>query len=320
MSDPNQKEVTLLRSRLEEQSDLIMILKKRNEDLQTEVIKIKEALVTAERAVEVTNGYLKTATDSKATLEEHFHTIVLNHEQMIAMKDEYKAARDKLKNQNASLEENLATQCKMFAAEREKLMAEPRLLSDELNRAKVEFRETLRLRDESIEKVTLRSTSGQTEYQTTKNTLERSLLTVKEELAGLQQRYAATTAASTETLAKLTKQLSSTQSDAKKSLELQHEALTEQLDKATAKHQDLQIAHEKLVQSHKEGTAHAIKLASELASATEKIDRFNSGAEVKNILEQLSSLTNEYTAFKKYSTEQLKREKDLNARLRHLGD
>ena len=89
----------VLRSRVEQQSDLIMMLKTRNDELSTEIDGLKSSV----RKAGLENTKLTLAKDKVVkqlnTLQDRFDTLAKQHQQMIEIKDEHKTARKLLQGQ-----------------------------------------------------------------------------------------------------------------------------------------------------------------------------------------------------------------------------
>lgn len=114
----------VLRSRIEEQSQLICVLKQRNDQL---LAKVNAAESQNERLIQA-QSILKTQLieDNKRfdRLEDHFNTLAANHQEMIKIKDDYKVSNDVLRRENTLLKE------KLQAKDSEKVLA----LSREIRR------------------------------------------------------------------------------------------------------------------------------------------------------------------------------------------
>ena len=96
-------EAAMLRSRIDEQSKLIMILKQRADE---EIIRAqtldrinKELTDFRENA----DSMLKNEIRKFTLLEGRFHSLAANHEEMIKFKDEYKRVNQELREENARL-------------------------------------------------------------------------------------------------------------------------------------------------------------------------------------------------------------------------
>ena len=96
-------EAGMLRSRIDEQSKLIMILKQRADE---EIIRAqtldrinKELTDFREHA----DHMLKNEIRKFALLESRFYSLASNHEEMIKFKDEYKRVNQELRDENARL-------------------------------------------------------------------------------------------------------------------------------------------------------------------------------------------------------------------------
>lgn len=101
---PNEKtENAMLRSRIDEQSELIMILKTQSDEVATK-------LKTSERIREALEDFRKNAQGSIAVetqkcemLDRRFNELAENHQELIKFKDQYKIENEMLRQENAKL-------------------------------------------------------------------------------------------------------------------------------------------------------------------------------------------------------------------------
>jgi chromosome segregation ATPase len=97
-------ELSVLRSRVEQQAELILLLQRRAEDetnqrkaAQAEVAELRSQCVSADRQRQA-------AEDERARLMKQFETLSSNHQEIIAFKDEHKRTAEALRQRNATLE------------------------------------------------------------------------------------------------------------------------------------------------------------------------------------------------------------------------
>ena len=103
LSEDDKTEAAMLRSRIDEQGQLIMILKQRADDahsrMQT-VDKINKQLMDfRDQATEQIEQEIRKFN----ILDQRFHDLASNHEEMIKFKDEYKRVNKELREENARL-------------------------------------------------------------------------------------------------------------------------------------------------------------------------------------------------------------------------
>lgn len=103
LKEDDKTEAAMLRSRIDEQSRLIMILKQRADE---EIIRAqtldrinKELTDFRENA----DHMLKNEIRKSTLLENRFHSLASNHEEMIKIKDEYKRVNQELREENTRL-------------------------------------------------------------------------------------------------------------------------------------------------------------------------------------------------------------------------
>ena len=288
--------IVMLQSRVEQQSDLIMMLKMRNDGLQTEITALKGTL----SASGLEKVRLETSKDAVmkelATLQDRFATLAKQHQQMIEFKDEHKTARYALKRQV------------------DELTAQIKTITDTL----------------------------EAEHKDEKVTLQTQLTTSQGMLESLQQELQFLTLAASEQ----SKQANSETSD----IRLKYDALVKehnqlktvvQTDRAKSEKMIKRLQEDEKVTSTaaKNATARAEQLGAELhasegaaraaldevkqlkkrlkkESATAAVSDAKSQIEVA--VSAMESVKQEYSAYKKYSSDLLKKEKEMNSRLRHL--
>lgn len=106
LSADDKTENAMLRSRIEEQCELIMILKTRADELSGQ-------LKTSERMRDALEDFRKNAQGSIAIetakcemLDRRFNELADNHQELIKFKDQYKIENEVLRKENAKLKED----------------------------------------------------------------------------------------------------------------------------------------------------------------------------------------------------------------------
>jgi len=97
----------VLRSRIEEQSQLICVLKQRNDQL---LAKVNASETQNEKLIQgqgILRQQLKDDNKRFDRLEDHFNTLASNHQEMIQIKDQYKASNEHLRSENNKLQQKL---------------------------------------------------------------------------------------------------------------------------------------------------------------------------------------------------------------------
>lgn len=124
LAENEKTENAMLQSRLDEQSQLIMILKQRSDEKGTQ-------LKTVERMNEELTQFRKEATSQldrelkkNNMLEGRFNELAENHSEMIKIKDDYKRRNHDLMQENSKLKEDNARLFSKAVHERDEKIAE----------------------------------------------------------------------------------------------------------------------------------------------------------------------------------------------------
>ncbi|XP_007079040.1 coiled-coil domain-containing protein 89 [Panthera pardus] len=318
LSEEEKSEKAMLCSRIQEQSQLICILKRRSDEAleRCQILELLNTELEEKRMLEAEK--LKAVSEHAQKLEERFMTLAANHELMIRFKDEHKSQNVKLREENEKL----------------------RLENDSL------FSQALKDQEAKVRQLTARSEALSKELETLKQRCTRDARQAQareKELLELQSRQACAHAKETE---QLHSQL--------QSLQQQHQQIAEQMAAAEQAHgslkQELQarlqtVTREKdelLQLSMERGRALQSKQA-EIRQLEEKLEtadvarrhalqRFeqeavavDSNLRVRELQRRIDGIQKAYDelrlqseAFKKHSLGLLSKERELNAKLRHL--
>ncbi|XP_003129771.1 coiled-coil domain-containing protein 89 [Sus scrofa] len=318
LSEEEKGEKAMLCSRIQEQSQLICILKRRSDEAleRCQVLELLNAELEEKRMLEAEK--LKAKSEHAEKLEERFMTLAANHELMIRFKDEHK-------NQNIKLRE-----------ENEKL----RLENDHL------FSQALKDQEVKVAQLTAQSEALAKELETLKQRSAQDACQAQareKELLKLQSQQACAHARETE---QLRSQL--------QSLKQQHQQATEQMAKAEQAHsllnQELQarlqtVSREKeellqlsmergKVLQNKQAEIRQLEDKLETADVARRhaVERFeqeavavDSNLRVRELQRRVDGIQKAYDelrlqseAFKRHSLDLLSKERELNAKLRHL--
>lgn len=318
LSEEEKSEKAMLCSRIQEQSQLICILKRRSDEA-LERCQILELLNTElEEKVMLEAEKLKAKSEHAQKLEERFMTLAANHELMIRFKDEHKSQNVRLREENERL----------------------RLENDHL------FSQALKDQEAKVLQLTAQSEALAKELQTLKQRCAQDACQAQareKELLALQRQQ---TCAHTKETEQLRSQL--------QSLEQQHEQAMEQMAKAeqmqSRLNQELQarlqtVTHEKeellqlsmergTVLQNKQAEIHQLEEKLETADVARRraLERFeqeamavDSNLRVRELQRKVDGIQKAYDelrlqseAFKKHSLDLLSKERELNAKLRHL--
>ncbi|KAG8514786.1 Coiled-coil domain-containing protein 89 [Galemys pyrenaicus] len=318
LSEEEKSEKAMLRSRIQEQSQLICILKRRSDEAleRCQILELLNTELEEKRMLEAEK--LKAKSEHARKLEERFLMLAANHELMIRFKDEHKSQNVKLREENEKL----------------------KLENDSL------FSQALKDQEAKVLRLTSQSESLAMELETLKKRCAQDAcqaLTREKELLALQSQQACAHIKETE---ELRNQL--------QSLKQQHQQAVEQMAKTEEAHsilsQDLQAKLQMVTQEKEEllqlsmerGKALQSKQA-EIRQLEEKLEtadmarrhaleRFeleaaavDSNLRVQELQRRVGGIQKAYDelrlqseAFKKHSLDLLSKERELNAKLRHL--
>ncbi|XP_074045170.1 coiled-coil domain-containing protein 89 [Macrotis lagotis] len=318
LSSEEKGEKALLRSRLQEQSQLICILKRRADETleRCEVLEQLNAELEEKRVCD--SEKLEAQTQRALKLEARFMDLAANHEEMIRFKDEHKRQNIKLREENEILRkenrEHFSQALKdqeikvcQLTDQGEKLSRELEALkekcAEDSSRAKAREKELLELHQQQVSSLAKETSSLQNQLQT---------------LEDLHQN----------TLAKMTK-AEEKQKDLSSDLSSRLEKVTKEKDELL----HLSMERGKLLQS-KQLEIQQLEEKLEMAEIARKnaLDRFeqeaatvNSNLKVQELSRKVEGIQKAYDelwlqseAFKKHSLDLLTKERELNAKLRHL--
>ncbi|EFB29205.1 hypothetical protein PANDA_005560, partial [Ailuropoda melanoleuca] len=318
LSEEEKSEKAMLCSRIQEQSLLICILKRRSDEAleRCQILELLNTELEEKRLLEAEK--LKAKSKHAQKLEERFMTLAANHELMIRFKDEHKSQNVKLREENEKL----------------------RLENSNL------FSQALKDQEAKVLQLTARSEALSKELETLKQRCAQEACQAQareKELLELQSQQAC---AHTQETEQLRSQL--------QSLKQQHRQAVEQMAKAERVHgslnQELQarlqtVTREKdeLLQLSMERGRVLQSKQVEIRQLEEKLEtadvarrqaleRFeqeavavDSNLRVRELQRRVDGIQKAYDelrlqseAFKKHSLDLLSKERELNAKLRHL--
>ena len=108
LSEDDKTEAAMLRSRIDEQSQLIMILKKRADESLIRAQTLEKVNKELTDFRDNANEQLQHEIRKFNILDQRFNDLASNHEEMIKYKDEYKRVNKDLRAENAKLREDNA--------------------------------------------------------------------------------------------------------------------------------------------------------------------------------------------------------------------
>eukprot|EP00041_Stephanoeca_diplocostata_P009688 m.151066 g.151066 ORF g.151066 m.151066 type:complete len:318 (+) comp17848_c0_seq2:214-1167(+) len=297
-------ETTVLRSRIEQQSDLIMMLKKHNDNMKQEKMQLEMEKKDAERNAKNAQDLLLVATTEKNTISSRFQTLAENHSQTVAFMEEHKAEVIRLRQQLKNTDQE--TERKVTEATNEINTCNDKIVSDlkakiqvlEQGHASVESElQSLQVKLDASTNNASRSASNLLELQVKFNHLTKELAKAQESVQGNNHNLEVEV----------------------RSLQKNKEQLQGEMRKLNEQLRDVKNVAEKSM-------ARVCTLEKENATLRRDLETQKSNAsrtEVSKLTHpdegsELKRLRLEYAAYKKHSTELLQREKEMNARLRHL--
>jgi len=289
-------EVMILRNRVEQQSDLIMMLKNRNDDLQGELTSTREQLTASGKEVAKATAAKTKASRSLDLINSRFGQLADQHEKMIVIKDEHKTDKKKYKLQCDELTEELKTIVGRLEAKSKSriktLEAAEMAARLEVERLRGLLQVQTKESTDSVEAATKRADGVQEDsdrFQRERDRLRDQLDSIS---AGTSKQL---------------DQLKKSSAVAKADLE------------ATTK--KLQMTEGRLGAAEVEGhaaKAKVVDLEARLAKETASALVGEAQEQLEAALHQIKSVKQEYGAYKKYSADVLKKEREMNQRLRHL--
>ncbi|KAI8793179.1 coiled-coil domain-containing protein 89-like isoform X1 [Biomphalaria glabrata] len=318
LTEDDKMENTKLRSRIDEQCQLIMILKQRADEgtirCQTLEKINKELLDFREQA----EAMLKSEIKKYDVLDTRFNQLASNHEEMIQIKDEYKRANQELREDNTRLKDENGRLFSKTIAEKDNKIQELEKKCSTMSEQIVTLEQKLR--------------QNQVEWRAKEEAM-RQELSEHQTISSQQVKNLQSLLKTTEDKFKDTEQRLQSIMDKKRNMQ---DEVSDKLMKANKEKEELLalvMQRGKLIQKEQEENKDLKNKIEEMKKAVKKMeDRFNREAEavntnlkVKRLAEELegadskyTQMMKEYEAFKKHSSELLLREKELNDRLRHL--
>ncbi|XP_050419232.1 coiled-coil domain-containing protein 89 [Patella vulgata] len=318
LSEDDKTEAAMLRSRIDEQGQLIMVLKQRTDESVVKAMTLDKINTKLTDERDRTKDMLNQEIRKFNILDNRFHDLASNHEEMIKIKDEYKRVNVELRNENAKLREENSRLFSGAILEKDQIIGEldtkirqlqeqSKLMEQRIRQQQSDFRN----REEQSKK---ELQTLQDKYRTDLKSLQQKLQDSEERLKGLNY--------------KLQMQIDGRESQATESSTKLNQ-ITKQRDELL----DLAMQRGKLIQ--KEQTENKLlqkkieEMDKSVKAMEEKFERqacaVNANLQVKRLKEDLNSADNRYTemtkefdAFKKHSNNLLQKERELNQKLRHL--
>lgn len=318
LSEEEKGEKAMLRSRIQEQSQLICILKRRADEAleRCQVLELLNSELEEKRMQEIEK--MKVQSEHVQKLESRFMTLAANHELMIRFKDEHKSENIKLKEEN------------------EKLRQENNSL----------FSQALKDQEAKVLELTTHNKALVEELKVWKQrcTHEASQAQAREkELLSLQNQQACNHAKETKELHNQLQNIKQQYQQATEQIGKDQEANINLNQELQARLQTVMREKEELLQlsmergkvlQNKQAEIRQLEEKLEIAAMAKKhaLERFeqeavavDSNLRVRELQRRVDGIQQAYDelrlqseAFKKHSLDLLSKERELNAKLRHL--
>ncbi|XP_056416357.1 coiled-coil domain-containing protein 89 [Hyla sarda] len=307
-------EMGMLRSRLDEQSQLICLLKRRADDSLLRCQDLERDNRELEKRSADTEGQLTAERRRGEQLEERFGILAANHQDMIRFKDEYKRQNEKLRAECERLREG--TDPELLEKERnvQDLRAQLQAAVTELREAEERKRDELREAEErrraEVEELRGISEASAGDISVLTQRLQLSEDTchhLQEELCHLEEIHKTEQKEAERKMAELNKEkqdlLQLCMERGRTLQERQKEVaeITLRLQSAEKAHREAEERYRRDVTAV-DADARIVELNTRLADGEKELEQ----------------LKREFEAFKKHSGELLAKERELNAKLRHL--
>ncbi len=111
-------EVVILRSRVEEQAELVMLMKSRNDEASKEIQRLRDTVKQLEEREAERGAHEHQLKAENEKLKANFATLSKNHEEIIKLKDEYKGENANLRKKAKETDERAAALDAHIARER----------------------------------------------------------------------------------------------------------------------------------------------------------------------------------------------------------
>ncbi|KFO29255.1 coiled-coil domain-containing protein 89 [Fukomys damarensis] len=318
LSEEEKSEKAMLHSRIQEQSQLICILKRRSDEAleRCQILELLNAELEEKRMQEAEK--LKAQSKHAKNLEERFMTLAANHEMMICFKDEHKSENIKLREENEKL----------------------RLENTNL------FSQALKDKDARVLQLTVRSEALAKELEALKQRCAQDAIQTQvreKELLELQSQQTCAHAKETEQLRSQLQSLKEQHQQAVEKMTNAQETQNRLSQELQARLQTVTQEKEELLQLSMERgkvlqnrQAEIRQLEQKLETAdlarSHALERFeqeaaavDSNLRVRELQRRVDGLQNAYNelrlqseAFKKHTLDLLNKERELNAKLRHF--
>ncbi|TRY92804.1 hypothetical protein DNTS_024872 [Danionella cerebrum] len=318
LSHEEQTEADVLRSRIEEQSTLICILKQRADEMLQRCQALEKINTELENLRASVQEELENERKKSDLLEQRFMMLASNHKELIGFKNEYKSQNAKLVKENEMLQKENETLFSETVEEKEEIILK---LTQELK----DLAEQHKILENEYQEKT---TGFQIKLKELMNLHQIKEASLKNELSDTQKQLKT----AVEICAELDLQLRNTQekesfkeTETKEKLEKLMKEKEELIDLSVQRGKiilDKQVEIEELEKKRGEaerGMRDAENRFEKEAAAVNNELRVKTLQDaLEKAVETSNELKKEFEAFKKHSGELLEKEKELNCKLRHI--
>ncbi|KAK3103512.1 hypothetical protein FSP39_019780 [Pinctada imbricata] len=320
LSKDDKTENAMLRSRIDEQSQLIMILKKRADEVTSKTSTIerinKELIEFRDNAKEMLDAEMR----KNDMLNQRFDELAHNHEEMIKFKDEYKRSNQELRLENSRLREENSKLFSGALLEKDGQIAD---LWQKLSAAKEQTSAMELKHRQSLQELRSREDGLKQEMKALQDQHKADLKNLQSKLNEAEERLKAANY-------KLQNQI-----DSRKNADNESQTKIQTLTKEKDELLDLAMQRGKIIQKEQTENKKLQKKIEDMEKAVRNMeDRFEREAaavnanmlvrklrdEVEDADTKYKQVVKDFETFKKYSNSLLQKEREINDRLKHLAE
>ncbi|XP_039613503.1 coiled-coil domain-containing protein 89 isoform X1 [Polypterus senegalus] len=300
-------EKRILRSRIEEQSFLICSLKVRADEVLLRCQCLEKINTDLDKMKDDMERDLKSEKKKSSQLEDRFLSLATNHQEIIKYKDEYKRQNADLKKENERLKsENMS----LFSSKLEEQKHMAAQLTEELKKCKEQFTKL----DNEYRKKSSDFEIVNKQYLSESDSLKKELKESKERCRKLDATLKQNAEKSAQKEAELQHKLQVAVKEKEELLELSMQR-GKLIEEKQSEIDQLENDIDEIDDARKKAEKRFEKEAS-IVNADLRVQELQSQLEESQV--NYSELSKEYEAYKKHSSDLLMKEKELNAKLRHM--
>ncbi|XP_041119973.1 coiled-coil domain-containing protein 89 [Polyodon spathula] len=318
LSQDDETENALLRSRIDEQSQLIGILKQRADEMVLRCQALDRINTELENMNEDVQCELKIEKHRSTQLEDRFMDLAANHQQIIKFKDEYKMQNAELKEENEKLRnENKSLFCEVLQQKEQRIVeltGEVKRMTEQYNDLELEYKQKSSEFKAKVEEINENHQIKESAFLSKLEVLQKQLKDATERCNELDL---------------MLKQATEKDNLKESQLQLKLQSLIREKDELL----ELSMQRGKIIQDKQkeiQQLEEKREIAEKARTAAEKrfeqeVSAVNLNVRVKELQHCLdeskqmyNELKKEFEVYKKHSCDLLAKEKELNAKLRHM--